>query len=319
MFQLKNIFISLTIFIIFSTQSIGYDLYAHSLIYYFNDELITHSYELELLNLLIPRYFLLSYIYEFTREFGIPSGWVAFTLSCVPFLYINNKYGIEEEDGKHKIFFIIYLTCILFVIFYSALTLSLLWLMAFFVSRKPFFILGSFFHPLGAVLSLLYMLSFFKNIKLLFFYSIFFTLFLLISWIDSYYNFFKSISNYNIRYVINLSNIYDLLIYSFFSKINEILLLAFIIFLSFLFRYNSLLTRFINCFLGTLSTKIVVIFFLTLLFINALIRDNTSLISYIVRDDSSLVVDVTWFSFGSRDSFLNFRDLDESRYKGVYE
>jgi hypothetical protein len=138
------IFISLLIF----SQNTGFDFYSHSLSYsYGNVYLGWNFYSFD-----FDRYLLLSKIYTLFGYTYIPLGWVIYIIIIIPCVYILRQ--ALPQGGKYSLHNIVILSAMMyFVLYYSAINLGLLYLLAFFMSKKNIFMVGLFFHPVLLVLT----------------------------------------------------------------------------------------------------------------------------------------------------------------------
>lgn len=300
--------------IIFGAQSIGYDLYAHSLIYYFNNESITHSYLFDDLKLILPRYLLLSYVYEIFREIGIPSGWIALMLTFVPIISIHSTIA-KWDKGLHYLRPILVLLCVLASYFYAGLTLSLLWLVALIVTKRKLFIIGSFFHPVGLIAVLFFIVFTSDKLKKILSLLACYILLFGISYATEDNGIFKSISDENIKLTISLSGIVDLVVFAYLNKETEVTFAMSVIALMYFARRRSifgigLAFRILNL----INYKLLYVFLTSLIAFNAMARDRDSLILSVATMKIGHVVYITWLDFGERNSDSDHWHTNMSRY-----
>lgn len=306
--------LSLLSFLCLASFSTGFDMYAHSVIYYIYDYPNTHAY-LFFDKVVMPRYLLLSYIYEITRRLGIPIGVVVTFLVVYPAYtigsYISNNTK-RKSLGVSQI--LIVFSVFLLSLFYSGLSLVLLWLMTLLITRKKVFLLGVLFHPLGLVLGMLLTL-FFKNYLKAYFFIVF-TLFLSFYLLtDKGYFASSEIANIKYRLPLNKEETKGLLIYSFESKINEFYAMISILILSYLSKTK--LKSFISYVKRFHFSRVVIIVPLFFLIV-------TSNIHFLSKNRHSLIIDTlslnlsepvyyTWYDWGSRDLSGSKQQLTRER------
>ena len=171
-------FLILSCLLLFS-NSTGFDLYHHAVSYYFNNEDINHSYLL-IDEIILPRYLILSVIYELLSKVGLPLGWAALFLTLFPihFIFCSSFFSNKKISVIYELFLLILLIYLIF--FYSGLNLATIWLLAYIFSQRKIFLLGALFHPVSLILYLL-TLVIMKRIKHLFFFILIFFFFFFIS------------------------------------------------------------------------------------------------------------------------------------------
>ena len=123
------------IILYFSVVTVGFDVYWHTVSYRLDGLAINPSYMLY--DFPVPRYFLLSYVYVFFNAIGIPLMWVVIGLVYVPiFIILKNlseKYELTIPD------YIVLQSLFFLCVFYSGLSLSLMYVIAFTFTKKRFF------------------------------------------------------------------------------------------------------------------------------------------------------------------------------------
>jgi hypothetical protein len=303
-----------------SAQSTGYDIYAHSLIYYFNFEKITHSYLVFDSDILFPRYGLLSIVYELSRNLGIPMGWIACFLVFLPLYNIIYKFGSWKVVFERPVYLIISLTCIILIYFYSGLSLVVLWLLAFLVTGRVFFIAGSFFHPVGVFLGLFALFLSPKRWMAFCYYLFFSSLLIVFMSVNSCcYNIMESINSNNVKFDINFNDLIELLFYSYEVKANEMNLLFLILIFIILFKiFNKSddwqYSKIIRIRVKSIYTKSIVSTLFLAIILNVFIRDINSLLLSILTFNLTDSIYITWFDFGSRNRDLDVWLVEDSRY-----
>jgi len=138
----------LIVFLYFSLVPLGFDVYWHTVSYKLDGQAINHSYNI--LGVPLPRYFFLSYIYMAFAGLGVPLMWVVIVLSMIPILYYHYHISFSKNMKLHEM---IILESLLFLcVFYSGLSLCLMYVIAYWQTRKRLLLIGVFMHPLGGVL-----------------------------------------------------------------------------------------------------------------------------------------------------------------------
>ncbi|MFK2823430.1 hypothetical protein ACH5BK_10680 [Arcobacter sp. YIC-80] len=315
-------FFSLLVFISVST---GFDFYAHSVSYYFYNEQINYS-DVLFFDIVQPRYLFLSIIYEIFSTIGIPLGYVALFMIACPVYFIVKaiKPNINKRgDKRYTLFQVVILSFLLFSsFFYSGISLSLLWLFAAVVSRKPIFLLGGLFHPVAIFLSIV--LFFFTSRKMLFEYLFLLILFYLLLYSSNNFNLFNSFGYENIRFNLELYSLAVLFIQVLERKTNEILQLLIIsVVVVIVFRKSNskniftILLRKIIGFGNRIYFKDQTIRygFIVLIFILHLYMfQKQSLLNSIYTFDIVNPVYISWFDFGKKDLNIDYWDLYCERY-----
>lgn len=123
--------------------STGFDLYAHASSYYFPEAINPFD---SFWGHITPRYLLLSVLYEVTAKICIPIGYLVLTLVGYPSYHIFKTFSIYKSKytlSQILITLFVFLLCI----FYSGLSITLLFLVCFIISKKRRFLVGGLFHP----------------------------------------------------------------------------------------------------------------------------------------------------------------------------
>jgi hypothetical protein len=303
--------IFLFILFIISMSSTGYDLYAHSIMYYFSSEFTTHSYIFFYDDLVLPRYFLLSYIYGFSRNLGIPIGWVAVVLCFIPSFKILASNGIINFKFKG----ILNLIILILVYFYSGLSLALLWLLAYFVTGKRFYLIGGLFHPVGIILVAMALMFNKKKITSSFIFILMLISFLSASFVFLKFNIFSNIIDVeNIKFIVNFKSLIEIIIYTYESKSNEIHgLIIFVI----IFMFKNPSGNIFSNMASKINYKIIMQTAMFLILLNSFTRDYNSLLCSAVYCKASDAIYVTWFDFGGVTPNLHYNSVLDSRYDKV--
>lgn len=302
-------------FLCLATISMGFDLYAHGVLFYFFEYTLNPS-DLLFDKVVLPRYLLLSYIYEITRRLGIPLGIVVLFLVCFPCYTVSKKFTNKKNYKINTIEAFILIVMINLCLFYSGLSLVLLWLIALLITKKKIFLIGGLFHPVGIVLSFILVIF---NRKYLTQFFINLILFLFILYLLSKWGYFSSSqSPYIFRNEISLDkdNLLKLLTRSLESKFREIGGLLFIGLTSFLAK--SKLANMINKIRKIYINNILVIFFQIIIIIGTnfyfIFNARHNLIMDILEFEISDPIYATWFDWGKRDLKDSPRSLYNKRY-----
>jgi hypothetical protein len=302
----------------FASVSTGFDFYAHSVSYYFYDEMLNKS---DLISEVIvqPRYLLLSLIYEFFSRIGLPLGFVASVLLLLPIYHISKYIDKEARYNKYSLFQIILIWFILFLsIFYSGLSLVILWLFAFTLTKNRLFLLGALFHPFGIVLG--FFLWFFLSPKDKFYFFKMIFIFYVLLYILTESQLFTSVDFEKIRYKIDGNlNILDLLSMAYDRKKNELIQFLVICILSWASFQASLRGKphkilgiggriFLHKFLLNISLVLIyLIFFLYMI-------EKVTFINSFFELDFNNVMYASWFDFGEKDLKISYLELYRERY-----
>lgn len=314
----RNHFLIITSLMLFLSNSTGFDFYSHVVSYYLLDQQINYSsnfFEI----IILPRYLFLSVIYEFFSRIEIPIGYAVVFLILFPTYHIfSNSYFTNQKnytiDRIVLILIIFYLS-----FFYSATSISILWLIACLITKKKIFLIGGLFHTTSIVI---YSIFFFLiNIRLLYwFVFVYLGLFLLLMFYLSEYKLLDSVSYNNFKYNINFDNIYNLSLLIIKKKTKEFVLLLILILLVYVNKKAFFKFKNNNLSLKNKSLSLDRMFFSTSIFISLIVlfyymSDKTGLIRYLLFSEQNKVVYIAWFDFGLKD-FLNlsFTELTCERY-----
>lgn len=288
-------------FLSLSTDTMGFDIYAHGVMYYFYDYILNHT-DMLFNEIVMPRYLLLSYIFEVSRRVGIPLGIVVTWIVCYPTYNVaveiskRNKNKINIADSA------ILFSMVLLSFNYSGISLVLLWMIALIVTKNPKFLIGAFFHPVGLTLATLLIVV--KRL-FLFRYILIFILFLIFLFINTRIAYFTSARYYIIRYDITydltyLSTIIETIIE---TKFNEIIMLLMILVISILAKskLKSFFERYRNLSLNRsalISSLSIILLSLNIFF---LFKDRHNLLIDMLQFNISEPIYATWFDWGERD------------------
>jgi len=308
-------FLRILVYLLFLSNSVGFDFYSHSVIYYFNKYTITHSY-LIFDTISLPRYGILSVIYELISRSGIPLGYSVVFLLCPPILIITRYLFTSINNFKIDFYriFIFFLLCYL-VLFYSGTSLAILYITSFFISKNKYFLLGVFFHPILILVSLI-SFCFVLNKKIFIWFLAVFSLIFYLFFIGTKFQILTCFAVDNIKLNIEKDILIELFDYTYSNKSGEINLFITLFFLV-IFVTKTFVGNIFNTFkkikirLSFLNTYL----FIFLICINSYFFFNgaDSLILDIFRLKISDVVYISWFDFGNSDYKGSFDNINESR------
>ena len=313
-FHKQSLFCALVGFLLFSTNSTGFDFYSHSASYYYYDRLINHA-DLLFEVIVLPRYMLLSYIYEVFSRVGLPLGIVASFLITFPIYNINKEIfinGLSKKTNSYSLVDIaVMLLCFLFCFYYSGLSLVLLWFIALLRTKNPIFLLGAGYHPVGVILYYVGVLFARKHFLKLSFYL---CLLLFLFYLFSTYSMFTSSSSGNIRFHINLSSLSNIFAEVYRRKMQEISLLFFVAIFSFLGKgkfiiaINVFSKIYIHKYIYNLGLIAMVSFFVFVTLGKPTLMNSLLTLNY------NQVIYASWFDWGGKDLSISYFELYKSRY-----
>jgi hypothetical protein len=141
-------------------NTIGFDLYSHSVAHSSIESFANLYKYYEIGGAFFPRYLLLSDFYILLGLFGIPLGFTVFGLYFISIVQIiEAAFKPSRSDLRKPLVLMVYFPIILVTcVYYSALSLSVLWMIAYFVSDRPFLLMSSVFHPFSLVMILVLMI-----------------------------------------------------------------------------------------------------------------------------------------------------------------
>ena len=299
---------------IISLQSTGYDLYAHSLFYYFADEKITHSYGIFDDQVIIPRYGVLSIAYELTRSLGIPTGWIAVLFCYKPLMaIILNQHWLYGFRQKRSLILVL---CTIPIYFYSGLSLSVLWIFASIVTGSGFFMIGAAFHPVGAIIGTIGVcVGANRKSRIIWLLSTYIIL-LAVCYINTnIYNFLPSIDRTNLKLSITLPEAVDLIQMSYELKSNEIHAIIVILAVSLMFgTVMASLIKYVSASFRLAGQYLWLPSLLFILTFNSFSRHHHSLITSVSTNHMTKSVYLTWFDFGKKTYNNGFGATNDNRF-----
>lgn len=296
----------------FTSQTTGFDLYSHAISYYYYEQSINHSY-LFFNQIVLPRYSLLSIFYEFASRIGVPVALFAFILTSIA-NYLILKTILRSNRLYIYDLFLINIVIIL-NLFYSGLSLVLLFLLAYIKTKKTPLILGSLFHPVGILL-------FFPLIiinKKLFSYLIIITLFTIFLFYSAEIELLYGQVHDSFEKTISIDTLQQDLAEAYERKKQEILAGITFIAVAVLFRGKT--TRKIFFFLNkkiklkNIKTGATAMSLFLALYMG--LKPSPNLLKSIISFDINEVIYVAWFDFGQRDSNMSHAQLYSERYRYV--
>lgn len=315
-FNKQKILTKFLVFCFLLVESTGFDFYAHSVIYYYNNIQITHSYSILENFITLPRYGILSSIYEFVSSIGLPIGLIVSILIFLPINSIVNKFNFSNKKKIKLELIILVLFISVLIFFYSGLSISILYILSFLITKNKFYLIGVFFHPVTIfIFPILTIIMFNRRTKFL--VLIFYIIFILYCYIFTKYLLQTCFNNEIVKFYIDSDNIMDLLSYTYELKPNEINLMIIISFLFLLIANNSknILTKIVKSF----NKNIFYLKHLNIILLSSLIflqlyfnlKDRATFFNSFLSNNK--VVYITWFDFGSKDFKASFETLSDQR------
>jgi len=299
----------------FFFQTEGFDLYHHTTSYYF-DYPINRGHTLGEFAI-IPRYLLLSDILIFFRMAGLPLGWVILGLCVYPAYQIGASSTfryLRLKPGGRLIYFAVFTLSL----FYSGASLAILWVLAYFFTRKSVFLLGLAFHPVGYLITIS-MIVLVRSIKFTAQIGIFAALYFGFCYYRTLYNFPVGYIDTPVFANITLQNIVTLLEFTISRKTNELIVFGFLVAIApLVVRKNRIKSwqTIQSANNDVIATLIYLYSFLLLLFVlTILVIGKNTLFSYLITLQAPLPVYVTWLDFGAPNFSGSFNTLLQMRLK----
>jgi hypothetical protein len=316
-------FFTLVCFFAFINNSTGFDFYGHSVSYYYFNETLNHS-DILFTGIVQPRYLLLSLVYEMASRIGIPLGYIALVLLLIP-VYIISRNIVSKYNKKGREYFSLYQAGILILllfpsIWYSSLSLVVLWISAFIVTREKKYLIGSLFHPIGILMALIVL--FFTSRRDLIYYIGALLLFYFVLYVLTTFQLLSAVSFDNIRFGSD-KNILELMELSFVKKSNEFFLIAIVIGLTWILQRESKKVtslKLVNSLMGIgnrifLTKKIFNLFLVLFYFIFLLyMMGKPTLIYSLLTLHINDVIYASWFDWGEKGVRLSYNELYALRY-----
>lgn len=301
--------------LIFFNDSTGFDFYAHSVSYYFFDESLNNVDVLMGL-IVLPRYWLLSYLYETFSRVGVPAGFLASFLIAFPVYFTSKKIiSSRKNKGRNSLLISDYLIVTglyLLAFYYSGLSLVLLWFIAYLITGNKVFLLGGFFHPVGFLLYSAGIVFFIR--KDVFVFYILFSFLLMFFYVCTVFSLYTSSLEKSVRFYIDVDNTLKLLDAVFHRKKQEIFGLL-VICVAFYMGKDGLLRR-LN-FLKSFSAPVKLIYLYSFLIVCVLyfsMLNRTTLLNSVMRLSFDDVIYVSWFDWGGKDISDSYSTLYSKRY-----
>ncbi len=313
---LTLVFISIS-GILFHTP--GFDFYGHALTYSF-DYPINWGYFIGQ-KIFLPRYLLLSDIYELFSLTSIPIGWLMSSLLIIP-AYQIGKSDIYKSLKSEKLFmqFFIFTVSLLF----AATNLGILWIVSFFMTNNYFFLIGFLFHPVCVILIFpIALVSLFKReIKAISICLVLFFIYIIISKIKSDLGIPYDVSEYPIRAILTPENLWSLANYAFSDpkasgyKIISLLIVCFLAFILSFKKNRRIFSILVNnyFFKKILYFPVFWSFFISFLLIIS-IGKKTLLNNIFSYKQFPLTMEITWIS---KNKLKNFDHYDLIQRKRKY-
>lgn len=299
----------------FLFQTEGFDLYHHTTSYYF-DYPINRGHILGEF-VVIPRYLVLSDILRFFGMAGVPLGWVILGLCIYPAYQIGTSVTFRKQQLKPSGAFFSFAVFTL-SLFYSGASLALLWLLAYFITRKSIFLFGLAFHPIGYLLTIA-IIVFVRSIRLTVQIILFAALYFGFCYFKTLYNFPASYVDTPIFFKITPENFFMLLEFTISRKTTEIVGFVLLAIIATLIsdknRWLKSQMRF-QVDKTLLWTLIYLYPFSLLMFsLAVMVMGKSSLFSYLITLQIPPTIYVTWFDFGAADYSGSFRSLFDMRLR----
>lgn len=292
------------------SNSSGFDLYAHSSMYYYFDTVTYTNYNFFDF-LIFPRYLFLSYLYEFMGRIGIPLGYFVIFMLLFPIYFIIN-YALKEAAGRNKIgqvhslYVFILFICVNLSFFYSATSIIFLFLFAYLISSKKIFLVGIFFHPMGFIIYLC--LVPFKGLKYIFLLFYVILIYLVVTYIETHYiNFFTSGKIQTSPIDLTLFEIYAKRI---FNKINEVYNLIYL-----LIMYLVIKRIKVDFYLKYSYLAFLLFSFSLVISIYMYNKFYPTALKYFFSNEYNYTMDATWADFGTKDIAVKYGTMYKSRYE----
>jgi hypothetical protein len=313
----RLILLKVLIINLFLLETTGFDFYSHSTIHYFFNEQITHSYALFDSLIILPRYGLLSSLYEFSSRLGLPLGYLALALIYPPvnvilnFIFKNKIFRTVRVKEMGLILFVCYL-----VLFYSGLSLSALYILAYIISNNKCFLFGTFFHPISIFISPILFFFIMKKREFFIYLILFFT-FLLYCFLLTKYELQTAFKSEIIKLYIEKDVFFELLEYSYNQKSGQINLLLCFLLISFFFRNKAMsifvaiskLSTFSICRIKHVNLMVFLFIFSFTIILTFKGRPNFYNSLFVSND----VIYISWFDFGDKDYMESFEKLNSIR------
>jgi hypothetical protein len=154
------IFVSSLYAALIAHNTIGFDLYSHS-VAHSSIESFARLYKFyEIGGIFFPRYLLLSDVYILLGICGIPLGFSVFGLYLIGIVQIiQTAFTPHRSDLRKPFVLMVYLPIILVTcLYYSALSISIVWMIAYYISGRSFLLISSLFHPFSIIMILILMI-----------------------------------------------------------------------------------------------------------------------------------------------------------------
>ena len=313
---LTLVFISI-IGILFHTS--GFDFYAHALSHSF-DSLLKYPTNWGYLigeKIYLPRYLLLSEIYQLFSLTPIPLGWIISSLIIFP-AYQIGKSNIYKSLKREKLFiqFLIFLCSLLF----SGTNIGILWILGFIATNNYFFLIGILFHPVcvSLIIPITFISLIKRKIKPIFFCFILLIIYIIIARIKSDLGIPYEISEYPLRGILTLKTTWALIQYTFLyskSKLPVVLVFCSLVLIFSLKNTRLIFSNLINnsIFLKPILTfPIFWSFFISFLLISS-IGKQTLINSIFSYKEFPLTMEITWFSKKKLKNFDHYNLIHKKR------
>lgn len=297
----------------FLFQTEGFDLYHHTTSYSF-DYPVNRGHTLGDF-IIIPRYLLLSDILRFTRMAGVPLGWIILGLCIYPAYQIGASSTFRKSQFKPHAA-LLYFVIFTLSLFYSGASLVLLWVLAYFITRKSIFLIGLAFHPIGYMLTLAVIIIG-RNFRLILQISLFTLLYFGFCYLKTLYNFPANYAETPVFLKITSQNVFVLLEFIISKKAKELIVFVLLAATAALIlrKTRGQMARMPRNMNNALIWKLIYMgsFLLLLILLTVMVVGKASLLSYLLTLQASPPVYITWFDFGVVDYQGSFKTLHYMR------
>lgn len=297
----------------FLFQTEGFDLYHHTTSYYF-DYPINHGHTLGEF-VIIPRYLVLSDILRFSRMAGVPLGWVILGLCIYPAYQIGASSTFRKLQFKPSGAFL-YFAVFTLSLFYSGASLALLWLLAYFITRRSIFLLGLAFHPIGYLLTAA-IIVLVRSIRLTVQISLFAALYFGFCYFKTLYDFPAGYTYTPVYLKITAQSFFPLLEFTIKRKVNEIVGFVLIATIAILVSGKNRRQK-LQMLRQADNTRLWMLIYLSsfalfMFMLTVMVLGKSSLFSYLITLQAPPPIYVTWFDFGAADYSGSFYALFDMR------
>lgn len=161
--SLSDLYLFLSIFLLFTFQTFGFDLYHHVISISSFSSIAELNYDNLLFDYRIPRYLFFHYLSFIPLQIGIP---FVVEMILVYFFIMRDLKKFVSNFGFLRYYLTIFLL-VLLTLFWAPISLSILLLISFSISKRNVYLFfASLLHPVGLILSIFVILML-RKIRLL--------------------------------------------------------------------------------------------------------------------------------------------------------